>query len=94
MDSTPAAYQELVQVDSSGHGAGWTFGGVGRSGRRGDEGSGASGWPCKVEGPSELHGYAGRSTKTASWLPDLGPMERMFAVENKANEEETSCMHG
>ena len=22
------------------------------------------------------------------------PVERMFAVENKANEEETSCTHG
>ena len=26
--------------------------------------------------------------------PDLGPMESMFAVEDKANEEETSCTHG
>jgi hypothetical protein len=25
---------------------------------------------------------------------DLGPMESMFAVEYKANEEETSCTHG
>lgn len=58
-----------------------------------DEGSGAAGWPCKVEGPSELRGYA-RFNETGRWSPDLGPMESMFAVENKANEEETSCTHG
>ena len=56
-----------VRADSSGHGAGWTFGG----GRRGDEGSGAA-RPCRVKGPSEHMDTLGVAfNETARWSPDL-----------------------
>jgi len=56
-------------------------------------GSGAAGWPCRVEALSELHGYAGRSTKRRDGHQTSTGGEHVW-VENKANEEETSCTRG
>ena len=48
---------------------------------------------ARLKDPSELH-VCWAFNETGRWSPDLGPMESMFAVENKAHEEEISCTHG